>query len=308
MNKPNSTGRQPGTAITDEIETIVIVIDNQIKKGVSPLDETYTNFNKPFIRFARHASSGKLYQGTNHLLLTKIASNNFYMLEDWASAKEWQTLGETVRAGEKPHLALQRQYRSTGSTGTFKTVPMMTTVEVFNRCQLSSYQRPEYFPWQIPPTTFERLAIIDTFVENTKAVFEYGEFCPNYSTRIDTIRMPSAAMFIDTEQASSRENFYAMQFQQLAKWAMYQLRLVQQTTMGNVHANIAAELCAALLCERFHLNTLDTARHAAFIGEITSTLNENEFDVTQCKILAESAMRHLYSMQPFDCSYSVDFP
>jgi len=218
-----------------------------------------------------NATTGKAYQGINILSLWASAEVNEFTTGEWATYKQWQSVGAQVRKGES------------STVGVFykKFVPKDDDVEetedgeeprprwfarafrLFNADQVDGYQAED-----LPETS--EVERIERAVDDSGATIHHGgggAFCRQSS---DTIQMPDEVRFKDTETSKATEGYYSTLFHELTHWTSHEDRCERDldNRFGDeayAMEELVAELGAAFLCAELEITPEPCEDHAGYI-------------------------------------------
>jgi antirestriction protein ArdC len=290
----------PRLDVHDLVTTIII---SQLEQGIIPWQSRWINdkalpFNIPY-----NCTTGNRYNGINILLLWSSVLKNEYTTDGWASFKQWQKQGESIRKGEKGSLVVYYDAIEKEEDGELVKIPFLKSSYVFNRCQLLSYDsaiEASAEP-QAPKVDFERNLAVDLFIQNTKAVIKYHNGGAMYNRVTDEITLPHAENFIDTEMCTASENYIATLFHELVHWsgAPKRLNRIKGEKFGDqnyANEELVAELGAAFLCSGFGLPTTEKAAHSAYINNWLQVLREDKKCIFRAAGAASKAVEYLYKL------------
>jgi len=284
-------------------DLITNIIVEQLEKGIIPWQKPWTGGDDKALAFPKNCTTGKFYRGINIVLLLCSAIKNEFASAEWASMKQWNKKGESIRKGEKGNLIVYYDTLEKEVEGEIEKIAFLKTSYVFNRCQLKGYQPPEKPTPPDAPTLIQRMEQVDTFIANTKAIIEYHDGGACYIPSQDKIKIPFAENFIDTTTCTAQEGFYSTQLHELAHWSGAEKRL--NRTKGKKFGDqqyageeLIAEFTAAFLCAGFGMRTVEKGDHAGYIQSWLKLLNENRYALVNAASEASKAVDYLHSLQP----------
>lgn len=157
--------------------------------------------------FPVNAETGKRYNGSNLFMLNLYADKKNFQSDKYATFKQWVKMGERIKPGEKASPIIKYDVtEKEDDEGKIKKHAWLKQYFVFNESQLVSFkgmERPE------PRPEIEACWEFDQFVQNTGIKVVPGSsqgafFNPSYNT----VFMPPAHSFIETQGVSAKVNFY----------------------------------------------------------------------------------------------------
>ncbi len=268
------------------------VMTDVVKRLVEQMEEGADTWAMPWRKiadggFPSNATTGKEYSGGNVLVLAYFGATKGYTCSKWATYKQWQTVGATVRTGEKgTHLVFWSPKPSnTGDTITVKDEKTgedvtLTSLRssggfykgfvVFNRDQVDG--APEE-PSTVQPTQLERDAKAEAFFDAVPAEVHWGGNRAFYQPATDQVHMPAFDQFDTSEHA------YATLAHELTHWTGHKDRLARvygKRFGDNEYAaeELVAELGAAFTCARIGIDTVARTDHAAYLKNWCGMLKE----------------------------------
>ena len=290
--------------MSDLHEKVTATIIEQLEKGTVPWQKPWTGENSLPFAIPKNCTTGKKYRGINIPLLWIANEANGYATHEWASFKQWQAQKECVAKGEKGTMIIYYDtFESEQENGDVKRVPFIKSSYVFNRCQLISYS-PETVEVPEQRPLVERIAAVDGFIANTKAVVEYREgegAC--YLPLRDKIYMPPETSFMDSGTSTATENFYSTELHELAHWSGHPSRCnrdLKGRFGGHAYAceELIAELSAAFLCAELEITNVPRPDHAAYLSSWLTVLKEDKKAILTAASEATKAADFLQGLQP----------
>ncbi len=284
-------------------QEVTNTIIEQLEKGTVPWlkpwdDESNVSFDIP-----KNNSTGKCYRGINIVLLWASAYKNNFASPEWASYKQWQSQDQAVRKGEKGTMIVYYDtFQKEDEKGEIQKIPFLKQSVVFNKTQLVDY-KPEEKDIVPKKALAERIDDIENFVFNTRAIVEqpYPKACYNRAT--DKISMPDRSAFIDTNNCSATEGYYATLLHELTHWTGHPTRL--NRTFGKRFGDrnyaveeLVAELGAAFSTTQFGISRPQKENHASYIAHWLDVLRENKYAVLAAASEASKATEYLHTLQP----------
>ncbi|MFD0750620.1 ArdC family protein [Mucilaginibacter calamicampi] len=284
----------------DVHDLVTNIIIEQLENGVIPWEKPFLSHDNSLKRLPVNYTTGKQYRGINILLLWCAAMKRGHETQEWASMKQWNAKGESIRKGEKGNLVVYYDTFEKEKDGEVQKISFLKASYVFNRSQLKGYTPPESVVDQM--SKVERFEAIDKFIANTKAVIEYHSGGAYYMPLEDKIMMPKPEQFLDTDHCSATENFHSVMFHELTHWTGGEKRLqrINHKKFGDKNyaiEELVAELGAAFLCNSFGISSAEKGNHAAYIDNWLKVLKENNRCIVTAASEASKAVEFLHTMQ-----------
>jgi len=158
-----------------------------------------------------NAATRQAYRGVNILSLWVTALERGYASGEFATFRQWQAKGATVRKGEKASpIVFYRQIDKLDENAATDDEPDKLFVArgywVFAAEQVDGYVAAQ----AIPPHPIARRAAADAYFTATGARIIIGGAQACYRPATDTIHMPDEARFMDSDGRSRSDAFYAV--------------------------------------------------------------------------------------------------
>ena len=265
--------------VTDRIIT-------ELEKGAAP-------WIKPWTTHAgnedQNIISKKPYSGINRLILGMSGFSMPY----WASFKQWQELGASVKKGEKGTMIvfyspIQKDTVNPESGDTEKSIyHCLKSYYVFNIDQVEGIeiQKPA-----APENTFNPIPALEDRLIKTGANIKHGSNSAFYRPSEDSIHLPNKTDF------KTESDYYATALHELTHWSGAKHRL--DRTKGKRFADAAyafeelvAELGAAFLCQDYKI--AGDLRHADYIGSWLKCLKADNKAIFNAAALAQKAADYI---------------
>jgi antirestriction protein ArdC len=221
----------------------------------------------------------------------------------WASFKQWQTVGATVRKGEKGtkivfYSPVTKENKATGDSESYN---LLKTYYVFNASQVEgvTIQAPS-----VPDKPFNAIEAAELRIKLTGAVITHGGDSAFYAPSVDKINVPHKASFI------SEASYYATVFHELTHWTGHELRCNRNLKgkFGNplyAFEELVAEMGAAFLCQDYRI--AGELRHAGYIQSWLKVLKEDSRAIFKAAALAQKAVDHINGLNAVNAD-SVPLP
>ena len=259
---------------------------------IAQLEQGATPWIKPWKTDStadKNMLSQKAYQGVNRLILGLSSMVNGYEAPVWASFKQWQSIGATVRKGEKGtkivfYSPVTKQNKQTGDVEAYN---LLKAYYVFNASQVDgvTIQAPT-----VPAKPFNAIEAAEARIKATGAVITHGGDSAFYAPSVDKINVPHKASFI------SEASYYATVFHELTHWTGAEARCNRNLKgkFGNplyAFEELVAEMGAAFLCQDYRIQ--GELRHAGYIESWLKVLKEDSKAIFKAAALAQKAVDHI---------------
>lgn len=263
-------------------------IIKQLEQGATPWVKQWNGSSS-----ANHnVISGKCYQGINTLILNMSAAANGFQSTQWATYKQWLTLGAQVRKGTKGTTIIfyspvtGSKVTATGEEKNYHYV--LKSYSVFNASQVDGYT-----PTVVEAKPFNSIAALEALATDTGAIIKHGGDKAFFSPSGDFIQMPNKTDF-DSEAA-----YYATLLHELAHWSGASSRLNRDLSgrFGNeayAAEELIAELSAAFLCADYQID--GDLRHAGYIASWLRVLKNDNKAVFKAAALAQKAADYIKAL------------
>ena len=269
-------------------------IISELERGAAP-------WIKPWTTFAsggedQNIISKKPYNGINRVILGMSGFSS----SKWASFKQWQQLGATVRKGEKGTMIVfyspikKESINPTNGQLESSAYHCLKSYFVFNADQVDGIEIEK-------PATVEKpfidIPALEKRVIDTGAVINHGSSSAFYRRDSDSIHLPNKGAF------KSESDYYATLLHELIHWSGASFRL--DRTKGKRFADTAyafeelvAELGAAFLCQDYQIQ--GDLRHADYIGSWLKCLKDDNKAIFNAAALAQKAADYVNTIKAAD--------
>jgi len=233
--------------------------------------------------------SKKPYQGINRLILGMSG----FAMPYWASFKQWQDLGGSVKKGEKgTHIVFYSPIAKDTVNPENGNIEQsiyhcLKSYVVFNAAQVEGIEFEQTKP--VLPD-FNPVPALEDRILKTGANIKHNGSQAFYRPSEDSITMPAKNTFID------ESNYYATVLHELTHWSGAKHRL--DRTKGKRFADTAyafeelvAELGAAFLCQDYGIQ--GDLRHADYIGSWLKCLKDDNKAIFNAAALAQKAADYI---------------
>ena len=220
-------------------------------------------------RFPRNLISGKEYRGINVFLLSAANYESPY----WVTYKQAQSLGGSVRKGEKslPIVFWSTFEKDNGEGEKPSKIPFLRYYSGFNLAQCDGIPGDKIPADEgAPRKPFEAIEACQAIVRGMPKAppidHGYGGAC--YVPSLDTVRMPRPESF------DSPAAYYAVLFHELGHSTGHSSRLARKATVGDWGSfgsdsygreELVAEMTAAFLCGQSGIETATIDQSASYI-------------------------------------------
>jgi len=240
----------------------------------------------------KNVLSQKPYQGVNRLILGLSSMVQGFDIPVWASFKQWQSLGATVRKGEKGtkivfYSPVKKENKATRDIESYN---LLKSYYVFNVSQVDGVviQAPS-----AEAKPFNAIAEAEARIRKTGAVITHGGDSAFYAPSVDKINVPHKSSFI------SESNYYATIFHELVHWtgAEHREKRVFGKRFGdNAYAfeELVAEMGAAFLCQDYRIQ--GELRHAGYLQSWLKVLREDSKAIFKASALAQKAADYINAL------------
>ena len=281
-------------------EKVVEAIERGAGEFVMPWHRSGPDVGRP-----ANAWTAQKYRGVNVVALWAEAMSSGYRSGTWASFRQWQKLGATVRKGE--HGTVIVFYKRLGDDAADeddeRSGPRLVAraSRVFSADQVTGWHAPGLSATPL----VERLSEVETVVEGTKAAIIEGGDRAYYDQRADEVRLPDRERFVGTATSSATESFYATLLHELTHWSGAAHRL-NRTFGGRFGDNdyafeeLVAELGAAFLCSDLGVANDPRPDHAAYLANWLTVLKSDRRALFNAARLATTAAEYITGLSvPF---------
>jgi len=233
--------------------------------------------------------SKKPYQGINRLILGMSG----FAMPYWASFKQWQDLGGSVKKEEKgTHIVFYSPIAKDTVNPENGNIEQsiyhcLKSYVVFNAAQVEGIEFEQTKP--VLPD-FNPVPALEDRILKTGANIKHNGSQAFYRPSEDSITMPAKNTFID------ESNYYATVLHELTHWSGAKHRL--DRTKGKRFADTAyafeelvAELGAAFLCQDYGIQ--GDLRHADYIGSWLKCLKDDNKAIFNAAALAQKAADYI---------------
>jgi antirestriction protein ArdC len=243
-------------------------------------------------RLPRNFHSGRHYSGINLLVLWLEAMDRGYSSPCWLTLKQCNSLGGTIRKGEKGTPVVvwsPRERKKVDDTGkeVVQRVLFHRIFSVFNLQQTSLYE-DEPVP-DIP--RHDAVAYLEERVSALGVQYKIQGESAYYSITSDTLVMPMRHLF------SSQDNYAAVLAHELVHSTGHSSRLNRdmtgdRSTESYAFEELVAELGAAFLCTELQIDGTYDA-HASYLNSWAKLFNDKAAIITSAASKASKAFEYI---------------
>ena len=269
-------------------ETVTNSIIAELEKGAIPWVKPWkadSSADKNFI-------SQKPYQGINRLLLGMSSMSKGYSNPAWATFRQWNEAGASVKAGEKAtSIVFFKPMKSVDkSTGKESGYCVVRGYAVFNVAQTDM----QIVPSTIPDAPFNPIPSCEDRILKTGASISHGGDAAFYMPSQDRIQLPNKGSF------NSEALYYATAFHELSHWTGAKHRLDRSLDNGRfgnpayAFEELVAEISAAYLCSDYKIQ--GELRHAGYIQSWLKACKDDSKAIFKAAALAQKAADYINTL------------
>lgn len=284
-------------------EHIYNTILGQLEKGTVPWRKPWRGGELP-----KNAVTGRQYRGINSFLLNVWSTVQGYDSSQWATFKQINTLGGSVRKGEKSTRIVYfnfREVQDKNEPDETKTVPFAKLYCVFNTDQTTLPAPPKVKEMEFDPIE-ECEAVVARFPNPPKLT--HNESRAFYRPGTDTVSVPRPQLF------NSTENYYSTLFHELIHATGHPSRLKrfepgQSGLFGSEtysKEELIAEFGSAFLCGEAGIETVTLEDSASYIdGWLKSIRSKDKRTLFLAAAAAQKASDYVLQRAPTEQSIRV---
>lgn len=247
-----------------------------------------------------NATTHTEYRGVNVLSLWIDAQLRGYPTGQWASYRQWQSIGAQVRKGERGTMVVffkRIETRPSEAEDHNKKRELRFVARasyVFNAAQVEGYE--PHVP--VATTPFQQIEEVEAFVEALHPIVNHGFAVARYRHDNDSIEMPHREWFVPSKLGTAEESYYAVLLHELTHWsgALHRLNRTFGKRFGDqayAFEELVAELGAAFMCAAFGITTEPRPDHAAYVSSWLEVLNRDPKAIFTAASKAQEAFEHL---------------
>lgn len=243
-------------------------------------------------RIPINAVTGHRYRGVNVIMCWLEAMFCEYPSQEWATYKQWQSVGAQVRKGAKgTPILFYNQLQSEDPDSDGKII--VSNSHVFNVAQVDKAPAPAEI---VELTPDQRIAIIDEWVEavSLTAMIEHSDEGRAYfRPSTDTVTMPRFEVF------HTPQHYYSTLFHELTHWTGAKSRLDREFRREKseyAKEELVAELGAAFLAAEFGIDNVTRDDHTSYIASWLKALKDDKRLIVRAASLASKATDYLHAI------------
>ncbi len=281
-----------GTTTAAVFETTTAAIITAIENGAGTWTMPWTRGTG----FPTNPTTGNHYRGGNTLTLLSTALDRGYETGEWATYKQWATIGAQVRKGETGTACIwwnittntNEEHTDNSATEAGRTRIMARTFTVFNAAQVDGHT-----PTALERDTPTQIDTAERFFAAIGANVEHrNEGSAYYSPTRDLIVLPPLHTFTDSTA------YYATTAHEHAHWTGHKSRLNRDLTgrygtSAYAVEELVAELSGAFTCAILGISPTPRPDHAQYLAHWLNVLRADPKALHAIAGKAQTATDHL---------------
>lgn len=274
---------------------------NEIAKQVTSLMQEHgTDWAQPWIGksygMPYNPARKARYTGSNVIGLMLYGYHAGFSSNEWATYKQWQSIGRQVTVGEKAKGRSNFYSTFEGKDGGDDYLVMRVS-NVFNIEQTDNYEAPVIEN----DDKVNEIEAVETFLSNIPSSIKVGGNSAYFSITDDYIQMPPRNTFIDTKDATATQNYYSTLMHEHGHWTGHKSRLDRLPKnfdrQSLAFEELVAELTSVLLSCHLGIEKRPTANHAKYLNNWVEAIKDNPRVIMKAMTAAEKAMTYLTDYQ-----------
>lgn len=253
-----------------------------------------------------NAVTGQPYRGVNILSLWVTAQQRGYDSGEFATLKQWNSKGATVRKGERASpIVFYREIDKFGDTTTDNEDETQDRVFIARGYWVFAAEQVDGCSTanRLISNPIDRYAEADRYFAATGADIVIGGTQACYRPATDTVHMPDEARFTGTDNRTRSESWYGVLGHEVCHWSGSPGRLARDfgKRFGDdayCFEEACAEVCAAFLCAKFGLAVEPHPDHARYIHHWLDVMKTQPRALFAAAAKAQAAVAFLDSLQP----------
>ena len=261
---------------------------------------------KPGVAHLRptNATTNQRYRGINVMTLWGAADAANYRSGIWATLKQWNDIGATVRRASAAHRSCSTSRWTSRTRATprpaasrqRKTIRMAKGYWVFNADQVAGFELPD-LP-TVDLTT--RIEAAETFVDGLKLDIRHGGTSAFYQPSGDFVQMPERVLFQNTQTSTATEGYYGVLLHEIGHASGSSKRVGRDLTgrFGSASyamEEIVAEWISGLLCADLGVTAQPRADHAHYIANWLTVLRNDKGAAMAAAAKASQAVEWMWA-------------
>lgn len=255
----------------------------------------------------KNAVTGTPYTGINTVELWVEQQERGYRFPIWATFKQWQIKGGTVRKGEKAtfgvyYSTFDKETTNDAGEAKMSKIPFAKSFALFNIEQVDGVALPDEGR---VISELEAVEAAERLVASTGADIRHGGNDAFYHTAQDYVQLPTKEAFVPTAKSSAQENYYSTMLHELTHWTGRKDRLdrISFKKFGDeqyAFEELVAELGAAFLCADLGVSIEPRPDHACYIKNWLQALKDDKKMIFAAASQAEKAAAFLKAFSAKD--------
>lgn len=233
------------------------------------------------------------YRGVNILMCWLSAQTRGFSSQEWASYKQWGSIGAHVRKGEKgTPIIFYKIIESSEPNDDDNGRILIRSSHVFNADQVEGYESvTTEILHQLTPE--QRLPALEQWLAERRNAFVLTHTNENrayYRPSADVVNMPAFELF------DSPEAYYSVLFHELTHWTGAKHRLDRPFSSERseyAKEELVAELGAAFLGAEFGIEEQRREDHTAYIASWLKALKDDKRLIVRAASMASAAADYL---------------
>jgi antirestriction protein ArdC len=279
---PSSKSSAPATraeaarpSIYDEVTQRIV---GELEAGRVPWVQPWGATGGADVALPRNAASRRAYSGINVLILWGAVIAHHYPTQDWITFYQAQSLGGSVRKGERGQTIVyadrftpeDEAARATKGDYEPRTVPFLKRFTVFNVAQCDGLSGIVSDP--VPLADCEVVPVGEDLIQASGVEYRIGGAEAFYAPIFDFVQVPPQPAFFQ------QVDYYRTAFHELTHATGHASRVGRDLshrfgTAAYAREELVAELGAAFLCAS--LGIVPTVRHADYLGSWLAVLKDD---------------------------------
>ena len=260
-------------------------IISELENGAAPWIKPWSTYSA---NEDQNIVSKKNYSGINRLILGMSG----YAMPYWASFKQWQELGASVKKGEKGTMIVfykpvSKETINDNGDVEKSAYACLKSYYVFNIAQVEGFeiQQPA-----ADPKPFNPVPALEDRILKTGANIKHGSNSAFYRRNEDSIYLPNKVDF------KSESDYYATALHEIVHWSGAPHRLDREKGKRFADAayafeELVAEMGAAFLCQDYSIT--GDLRHTDYIGSWLKCLKDDNKAIFNAAALAQKAADYI---------------
>lgn len=288
-------GRKDRIIMANIYQMVTDRIIAELEQGIIPWEKPWTGVRDG----AFNRISKKPYSILNQMLLKHTG--------EYASYKQWQSLGGQVRKGEKSEIVvfwkiLKKEEKTAEGEAEVKTIPVLKYYSVFHISQVDGVEPLKEEELHETQRIEEAEELLNGYVEREGIRLEYEKSNrAYYSPKKDEIHLPLIEQFPEVSEA------YSTYFHEAVHSTGHSTRLARFEAGAGAAAfgsesyskeELVAEIGSAMICNMMKLETKHSFRNsAAYIQSWLSVFKGDNRFIVSASSKAEKAVNYIMGIK-----------